>query len=383
MRNKLSLLATPSWASRVRPHSTQTADYRHRGHFPLEKFTLGDSIENDWRPTWHTIHNATKERFVIKRITPTDEAFYEELREKGSSIEDLEYLKSKPENYMFATEREAFGSALMRRLSPNDSPVHVDTVVDHQNNYYIASHFIEGFKSFAEIFEGQDVYSEFYDEERFFIGEEGETRLWLNKQKGEHVAITGRIWNKLALNAAGEGDQNLRNIGIQLLPNRDPNEPCRVKTIDHEACLQFPEAKVPAHIGAKKIARGESFTVHAPLNLNHLHIKKRHEAREKAVSHITNVFYEEKEIKQLFFEYFSTNYPLEIKKQIQEIGQALQSKAAAFSLANALLTARWDETDKHADHIFKKLLGPNYESLSRQEVWDRMKAQRKENALSL
>ncbi len=310
------------------------------------------------------LKNVALSEIELKRI---DDALSEQAMETGQPPTMAE--RPTPEELRFRAEIEAFASDLVKLLAPGHTPDNVFVVTDEgQKEFFIASEFIENYKSLYSIEKEVDP------DKMFFVNDDGHTMLRLSETPDIAVKIYGRIRTKLTLDVARETDDNPENIGIKIEKNPDGsvNTDIRhaIKSIDHEFCLRRNVSSISPFPEAIKIAKGQGYSVFPEMDLNHLiNIKNRSQVRKESLNHISEIFLDATSIKELFFKHFSRDYGSKCKEKIKDINEGLTRKGAAYIAANTLVENRWNGTEEHADLIFKERYGKEYAKLEPTSIY--------------
>ena len=304
---------------------------------PIQEFDFLSAVETGTHEVWKAKHIPTERMFYVKCPAITKEEVIG-FQERGSSIDLTEIVN--PMQVRFDAEREILGSRLVRLFLGKEghSPEDIFLVKAEEGDwrrFWIASQEVPGFIGMDQVGKTGG--------EKFFVNSKGKTCLWLNDK--ESVETTGRIRTKFALLAAGEGDENEENVGIS---GEGPQR--KIASIDHGQCLRkFPYVHLsPSDLG-EVLASGESGSPIPAIDLRSVqNILRREEVRKESIRHIADCFRDGQEIRSLFMEGFSWDYPVMYKEQMRQIGKQLHHTGAGFIFANILLQHEWDKTPEMA-----------------------------------
>lgn len=327
---------------------------------PIEKFEFISPTETGTHEVWKTLHKETGKHFFLKRITLTNDESYLQKRQTSSKLDSM--LEANKILYRFDAEREVVATRLVRLFLGNEasspeSMLLVEEVHNGKPYHWVASQEVPGYKNL-----GQLGKMEKERQERFFVGANGETRLWLNDNT--HIETYGRIRIKFALLAAGEQDGNPENIGIAGEGDKLP-----IASIDHGHCLKtFLYNEHQRSTYPQLLAIGGMESPISIIDLRNIeYIRRRDTVRRESITHIAQCFWDGKAINQIFAEGFSRGYSSEHTQRVEEVRRGLFMNGAGFIAADMLLQNGWDKTPRMAEDI----LGDEVNSQRMQEYMEK------------
>lgn len=321
---------------------------------PISNFEKLSRATTGRHEVWRSKHLATGKIFYLKRISTTlEEEFNKQLESTGKADPEIfnsaDPSRFDPARFKFEAEREITASRLFVLLKGDfihspESLMLIKELRSEKNTthpyYWIASQEVPNFISFDQLGHSNG--------EKFFLGKEGETRVWLNDS--ENVAIDGRIFLKFLMILLAETDINTQNAGIA-----GTGEKRKIASFDHEFCLQIFRGNTMNHYEfAVKLASGQTESPMPFIDLaKNLKIRRREEVRKQTIAHLAKYVEDGTEIKEIFMQ-ISYDYPKGYKEIIRQMGKDFYANAGAFVLADILLTSNWDKQPDTAHAIFTR-----------------------------
>lgn len=388
---KLSILNNQELDNKLHK-AMSVGSLKHEGHRPnndferIKRFTT----KNKRHEVWLCEDKKTGDKVILKNTRLHNDFIesmaWEQVQNGGGDFDSaFSQIKSginfSNQELRFLAEKEAFTTALMRLLTLflKETAVPEYTFTAHNFNpenpdYFVGWKYIEKYTPFGVLptINGQ----------HFTSGSRGETRLFINEKPVISVETVGRIAHKLALGIIEERDKNIdENFGLGetletlqkiikdakagIMP--DEKTVYVLVSIDHEMAEFEEREKTSVLTASQNIASGKSQSAFAEIDLNHLEIANRLEARKKSVAHSAKILTDKNIVPALMHQKFSHDYAPEYKQKIRHISDGLYVEARNYAAANTLLQNKWDGTKEHAETLLQKRYGKDYNELSPQD----------------